>query len=93
MPRQGERIMSITVEAIYEAGTLKLLGPLPELPEHTRIRLTIEPQTADTNGGDKRFPTELLARIDRRRAAIFQRQGELTDSADLIHEGREQELE
>jgi predicted DNA-binding antitoxin AbrB/MazE fold protein len=62
--------MSITVEAIYEAGTLKLLGPLPGLPEHTRIRVTIEPQTAAASGSDKRFPTEVLARIDQRRAVI-----------------------
>jgi len=34
--------MNITVEAIYEAGVLKLLTPLPELPEHTKVRITIE---------------------------------------------------
>ena len=34
--------MSITVDAIYEAGVLKPLTPLPELPEHTKVRLTIE---------------------------------------------------
>lgn len=34
--------MSITVEAIYEAGVLKLLAPLPELPEHTKVRITVE---------------------------------------------------
>ncbi len=34
--------MSITVEAIYEAGVLKPLTPLPELPEHTKVRLTVE---------------------------------------------------
>jgi hypothetical protein len=39
-----------------------------------------------------RFPAELLARIDRRREAIFQRCGALSDSIDLIREGREQEL-
>jgi len=85
--------MNITVEAIYEAGTLKLLGPLPELPERTRVRLTIEPETPGANGSEVRFSAELLARIDQRRAAIFQRRGVLTDSAELIREGREQELE
>jgi predicted DNA-binding antitoxin AbrB/MazE fold protein len=34
--------MSITVEAIYEAGVLKPLTPLPELPEHTKVRITVE---------------------------------------------------
>jgi len=35
--------MSITIEAIYEAGILKPLAPLPELAEHSRVRVTIEP--------------------------------------------------
>jgi len=35
--------MSITIEAVYEAGMLKLLAPLPELAEHSRVRVTIEP--------------------------------------------------
>ena len=34
--------MSITVEAIYAAGILKPLSPLPELPENTRVRITVE---------------------------------------------------
>jgi predicted DNA-binding antitoxin AbrB/MazE fold protein len=34
--------MGITVEAIYEAGVFKPLTPLPELPEHTRVRITVE---------------------------------------------------
>jgi predicted DNA-binding antitoxin AbrB/MazE fold protein len=34
--------MSITVEAIYEAGVLKPLAPLPDLPEHTKVRITVE---------------------------------------------------
>ena len=34
--------MGITVEAIYEAGVLKPLTPLLEVPEHTRVRITIE---------------------------------------------------
>jgi predicted DNA-binding antitoxin AbrB/MazE fold protein len=82
--------MTITVEAIYEAGILKVLGPLPALADRTRVRLTIEPEPA---GASLRFPEELLARIDRRREAIFQRRGALSDSNDLIREGRDQELE
>jgi predicted DNA-binding antitoxin AbrB/MazE fold protein len=85
--------MSITTEAIYEAGILKLISPIPELPEHSRVRLTIEPGITDASGQAMRFPVELLARIDQRRDAIFQRSGALSDSADLITEGREQELE
>ena len=84
--------MSITVEAIYEAGILKLLKPLPDLPERSRVRLTIEPNTAVVNQSEP-CPAELLARIDRRREAVFRRRGDLTDSADLIRDAREQELE
>jgi len=39
--------MSITVEAIYAAGILKPLSPLPDLPEHTKVRITVE-TIADT---------------------------------------------
>jgi predicted DNA-binding antitoxin AbrB/MazE fold protein len=85
--------MSITAEAIYEAGILKLLSPLPELPERTKVRLTIEPEASAASLPTPRFSAELLARIDRRREAIFKRCGALTDSADLIREGREKELE
>ena len=35
--------MSITIEAIYEAGTLRPLIPLSVLPDKTKVRLTIEP--------------------------------------------------
>jgi len=35
--------MSITIEAVYEAGVLKLLAPLPGLAERSRVRVTIEP--------------------------------------------------
>jgi predicted DNA-binding antitoxin AbrB/MazE fold protein len=35
--------MSLTVEAVYENGTLKLARPLP-LKEHERVRVTVEPQ-------------------------------------------------
>jgi predicted DNA-binding antitoxin AbrB/MazE fold protein len=35
--------MSIIIEAIYEAGILKPLAPLPELADKSRVRVTIEP--------------------------------------------------
>ncbi len=34
--------MSITVEAVYENGVLKLEQPLP-LDEHQKVRVTVEP--------------------------------------------------
>ncbi len=34
--------MSISIEAIYEAGVLKPLSPLPDLKEHEKVRLTLE---------------------------------------------------
>jgi predicted DNA-binding antitoxin AbrB/MazE fold protein len=49
--------MGITVEAIYEAGVLKPLTPLPELPEHTKVRITVEalPHEACRQGFDVLF--------------------------------------
>lgn len=35
--------MSITIEAIYEAGVLKPLTPLLDLAEKSKVRVTIEP--------------------------------------------------
>ena len=35
--------MSITIEAVYQAGILKPLAPLPSLAENAQVRLTIEP--------------------------------------------------
>ena len=35
--------MTITVEAIYEAGVLKPLEPLGALKEHERVRITVQP--------------------------------------------------
>jgi predicted DNA-binding antitoxin AbrB/MazE fold protein len=81
--------MSIVVDAIYEEGILKVLSPLPALPEHTPVRVTIEVQGITSS---LRFPAELMARIAERRAAILQRSGLLGDSNDLIREAREQEL-
>ena len=34
--------MSISIEAIYEAGVLKPLSPLPGLKEHEKVKLTLE---------------------------------------------------
>jgi len=38
--------MSITIEAIYEAGVLKPLQPLPSLKEREKVRLTVEVESA-----------------------------------------------
>ena len=35
--------MNISIEAICEAGVFKPLSPLPDLKEHERVRLTLEP--------------------------------------------------
>ncbi len=34
--------MSITIEAIYEAGVFKPLTPLPNFKEREKVRLTVE---------------------------------------------------
>ncbi len=39
--------MSITVEAIYEAGVFKPLLPLSHLKEHERVRLTLEIESSE----------------------------------------------
>jgi predicted DNA-binding antitoxin AbrB/MazE fold protein len=85
--------MSITIEAIYEAGLLRPLEPLSSLKERARVKITIEPQDSSEEPRPSSYLAELLKRIDRRREAIFQRRGKLEDSAALIREGREQELE
>jgi predicted DNA-binding antitoxin AbrB/MazE fold protein len=36
------KTMTITVEAIYEAGVLKPLSPLTGIKEHERVRLTVD---------------------------------------------------
>ncbi|MGH9802067.1 MAG: antitoxin family protein [Blastocatellia bacterium] len=84
--------MSITIDAIYESGTLRLAQPLSELKERTKVRLTIEAADESSQSGSNQLAS-ILERIDRRRAAIYQRCGELEDSAVLIREGRERELE
>lgn len=84
--------MSITIDAIYENGMLKLAQPLSELKERAKVRLTIEAAYESLQSGPTQLAT-ILERIDRRRAAVYQRCGELEDSAELIREGRERELE
>jgi predicted DNA-binding antitoxin AbrB/MazE fold protein len=39
------RTMTITVNAVYENGTLKLASPVP-LKEHQQVRVTIETTTS-----------------------------------------------
>ncbi len=34
--------MTITIEAIYESGALRLLQPIPYLREHERVKVTVE---------------------------------------------------
>jgi predicted DNA-binding antitoxin AbrB/MazE fold protein len=41
--RAGGNTMSITIEAIYEAGILRLLTPLPDLADKSRVRVAIDP--------------------------------------------------
>ncbi len=45
--------MSIAVEAVWEAGVLKPTTPL-DLPENTRVRITVETPTKSTLGEDLR---------------------------------------
>jgi predicted DNA-binding antitoxin AbrB/MazE fold protein len=85
--------MSIIIEAIYEAGLLRPLEPLPALKDHTKVKITIETQ----ENGDLTLPfqnlTQILSRIDSRREEIFRRRGEVEDSTAIIRESRERELE
>lgn len=37
--------MTITIEAIYEAGVLKPLAPLLNLEEHEKVRVTVEKES------------------------------------------------
>ncbi len=83
---------SITIDAVYENGMLKLAQPLSELKERAKVRLTIEAVDESLQSANNQLAA-ILERIDRRRAAIYQRCGELEDSTELIREGRERELE
>lgn len=37
--------MTVTIEAIYEAGVLKPLEPLLNLQEHEKVRVTVEKES------------------------------------------------
>jgi predicted DNA-binding antitoxin AbrB/MazE fold protein len=52
--------MSLTVDAVYEDGVLKLKGPLP-FSEHEAVRVTIEP--AATRNASSPQRTADLARL------------------------------
>lgn len=41
---QGQQVMAITVDAIYENGVLKLSEQLP-FPEHAKVSITVAPKT------------------------------------------------
>ena len=41
--RSEEKLMNITVEAVYEAGVFKPLTPIESLREHEKVRLVVEP--------------------------------------------------
>jgi predicted DNA-binding antitoxin AbrB/MazE fold protein len=43
--------MSLIVEAVYEAGVLKLLSPLPQLKEQERVRVTLETLPSASDAG------------------------------------------
>ena len=38
-----DKLMNITIEAVYEAGVFKPLSPVENLKEHDKVRLVVEP--------------------------------------------------
>jgi predicted DNA-binding antitoxin AbrB/MazE fold protein len=58
--RRKDKIMTITTEAIYENGVLKLSQPIP-LAEGTRVEVMVMP--AATSGSFNPTPGEILAKI------------------------------
>lgn len=60
--------MSITLDAIYENGLLRPLSPL-SLPEHTRVRVSLE------DGTDAERP-EWIAESQRRLTAVWDNDGD-----------------
>lgn len=40
-----EKLMNITIEAVYEAGVFKPLTPVASLKEHEKVRLVVEPMS------------------------------------------------
>lgn len=51
--------MTITIEAVYEQGILRLLQPIP-LAEGTRVEVTVISTEAKS---EKKTPAEILAKI------------------------------
>jgi predicted DNA-binding antitoxin AbrB/MazE fold protein len=61
----GPSVMSFTVEAVYENGTLKLAQPLP-LKEQEKVRVTVEPASSRAQATAGLIPCsdpELIERI------------------------------
>lgn len=83
--------MSITIDAIYENGVLRLAQPLTQLKERAKVHLTIEAADDSLEPASAPLAT-ILERMASRREVIYQRCGELGDSVELIREGREKEL-
>ena len=50
--------MNITVEAIYEAGVLKPLQPLPNLQEREKVRITVERESVISRQRRERLQLE-----------------------------------
>ena len=48
---KGDKLMPRVIEAIYEGGVLKPTQPL-DISEHTRVRITIEPQDEPSKKGE-----------------------------------------
>jgi predicted DNA-binding antitoxin AbrB/MazE fold protein len=70
--------MSITVEAIYEAGVFKPLLPLSHLKEHERVRITLEVENAEEDA------LKMIARQRRERIRIApQLASEIGDNHEL----------
>jgi predicted DNA-binding antitoxin AbrB/MazE fold protein len=66
--------MTTAVDAIYEDGLLRPLHPLP-LPEHTRVRLSVETVTDDPERA------EWLAQSERRLREVWE-----NDADDVFNE-------
>ena len=61
--------MTATVDAIYEAGQLRLLQALA-LPEHTRVRVSVEPLARDEER------QEWLAQSERTLSRVWDNEGD-----------------
>jgi predicted DNA-binding antitoxin AbrB/MazE fold protein len=52
---KGDKLMLRVIEAIYEGGVLRPTQPL-DISEHTRVRITIEPQDEPSKKAEYIFP-------------------------------------